>query len=381
MVVQVQDVLKAARFRVNPFRIVPPAEMDNVEWAGDRGVIDTLLDAARALRADVLGTSELVVLYGEFGSGKTNALKYLAKYMRDEDALVAYLVRPSVMDKPTWHDVARSLFTQAFRREDVAERLEKLRKYVRKEARERAQAALGADSDNPDALEVATKKQEHLVAEEILPESPGFIQFALDLAAGKKERNWAYLADKPNAALGKEISSAYGLPADGLSTDYGATLLLGSLVRTLTFQTKHGVGAEVVCILMDEMEGIIELAPASRLSILLGIRELFNTCTEHLFIAVAASASDASEMWGILDAALMQRLSRLPIQFPQLETSEARQFLLEIMSLARDKDYDGPSEWPFSADGLEAFVTACPPPLTPRDAVWPAPFSRVAAPG
>src|SRR5262245_44341108 len=85
--------LTAAGFEDNPFRIVPPAEMDAVIWAGDTTIINELLEAARSPRADSLGTSELVVLFGEYGSGKTNALKYLTKLMRQEGALVAYASR------------------------------------------------------------------------------------------------------------------------------------------------------------------------------------------------------------------------------------------------------------------------------------------------
>jgi len=72
--VSIQDALKAGHFKTNPFRIVPPADMDNIHWAGDRTVIDDLLEAAHSPRHDALGTSELVVLFGDFGAGKTNAL-------------------------------------------------------------------------------------------------------------------------------------------------------------------------------------------------------------------------------------------------------------------------------------------------------------------
>src|SRR5437868_3914466 len=107
---QVQDILSASGFRANPFRIVPPAEMDNILWAGDRQPIEILTDAARSPRADNLGTSEFVVLFGEFGSGKTNALKWLFKQLTADGELVAYLIKPSVADKPTWHDIVRTLF-------------------------------------------------------------------------------------------------------------------------------------------------------------------------------------------------------------------------------------------------------------------------------
>lgn len=362
----IDTALTVAGFRDNPFRIVPPAEMDSVIWAGDTAIIDELMEAARSPRADALGTSELVVLFGEYGSGKTNALKFLTRVMRQEGALVAYLVRPSVADKPTWHDIGRSLFTQVFRKEDVAQRLGHLRKFVMVESAKRAKAELGEGADsNPDELAAVQRTKVQQVAAEILPEAPGFVEFAMDLAHTRKDRNWSYLADKPSPTLGKEVSSQYNLPADGLASDYGATLLLSSLVRTLTYPTPR-VGTEVVCILMDEIEGIVDLPPASRLSILQGIRDLFNACTEHLFMALASTSSDASELWGILDTPLMQRLSRAPVQFSQLEVPDAKEFLLDVMDQHRPDDYSGPREWPFADDGVEAFVQGCPPPITPR---------------
>jgi hypothetical protein len=358
--------LVAAGFTENPFRIVPPAEMESVIWAGDTAVIDELLEAARSPRVDSLGTSELVVLFGEFGSGKTNALKYLTKKMRQEDALVAYLVRPSLADKPTWQTIARSLFTQVFRKDDLAQRLAPLRRHVMTEAGRRARAELGEGADFSDEQRALTAVKTSQIAAEILPEAPGFVEFAMDLASDKKDRNWSYLADKPNAAQGRVVSAEYNLPADGLATDYGATLLLSSLIRTLTYQTPQGVGTQVVCILMDEIEGLVDLPPASRLSILQGIRDLFNACTEHLFMALAATASDASELWGTLDVPLMQRLSRSPVQFSPLESLDAKEFLLGVMDYYRPQDFTGSREWPFTADGLDAFVQACPPPITPR---------------
>jgi hypothetical protein len=235
------------------------------------------------------------------------------------------------------------------------------------EAGRRARAELGDGADFSDEQAALTKVKKSQVAAEILPEAPGFVEFAMDLASDKKDRNWSYLADKPNAAQGRVVSAEYNLPADGLATDYGATLLLSSLIRTLTYQTPQGdVGTQVVCILMDEIEGLVDLPPASRLSILQGIRDLFNACTEHLFMALAATASDASELWGTLDVPLMQRLSRSPVQFSPLESLDAKEFLLGVMDYYRPQDYAGTREWPFAVDGLDSFVQACPPPITPR---------------
>jgi hypothetical protein len=367
----IQGALATAGFRSMPFRIVPPTEMENVQWAGDRSTIDALYEAAQAPRDDFLSTSELVVLFGEFGSGKTNALKWLTNRMRTDGQLVAYLVKPSVADKPLWHDVVRSLFTQAFSKADIISRLTPVRKHVLVESKRRAREALGATADeDPDALRVLESEKKREIAAEIVPEHPGFVDFVVDLcdssSGAVQNRNWAYMADKPSTADGKAIANLYGLPAEGIGSDWSATLLLSSLIQGVTHRTPYGIGSEVVCILMDEVEDLNDLASSARLSILQGLRDLFNACTEHLYIALAASASDASEMWGILDAPLMQRLSRQPVQFPQLEPDQARDFMLEVMALNRRADFGGAPEWPFSTDGLDAFVHGCPPPLTPR---------------
>lgn len=368
-----QDVLAAAGFKENPFRIVPPNEMENILWAGDRSQIDNLIEAARSPRSDNLSTSELVVLYGDFGSGKTNALKLLYKQLIADRELVAYLINPLVADKPGWHDVVRTLFTRAFQRDDVIERLKPLRRWALVEADNRARSQLGRGAD-PDSLRSATERAKKETYQSIAPELPGFAEFALDLCDPQKQdtdRNWSYLTAKPSAALGTTMSNLYGLPPEGMSSDYSATLLLASLVKVITFEPNGDAdfqpGARTVCLLMDEMEDLQDLPNASRYSIQQGLRDLFNTCTEHLFIALAATGSDASEMWGLLEQPLMQRLSRLPVEFPAMESGQARDFLLEIMKIYHAKaDFKGPAEWPFTDDGLDAFVTLCRPPLTPR---------------
>ena len=369
----IENTLQSAGFRQMPFRIVPPAQMDQIIWAGDTSVINSLYEAAVATRVDNLGTTEFIVVYGEYGSGKTNALKWLQQKLKVEDKqLVAYLVRPSMLDKPTWHDIARSLFIHSFRKADSLERLKALRHWILRESENRAAEDLGAQSPDPDQLRAAKETKAEELYSEVLPDAPGFVHFVSDMAnpsstaEGIRDRNWSYLADTPSRTAGSAIAKEYGLPPDGFGSDYSATLLLSSFIKAMTYETRSGLGSQLVALLMDEMEGLIELPPASRLSIHQGLRELFNTCTEHLFIALAATASDASEMYGILDNPLMERLSRGTVQMPQLEEAEARQFMLELMSYNRIPDYAGSREWPFSEDGLDAFAKLCPRVLTPR---------------
>ncbi len=366
----IQDVLHVAGFSEMPFRIVPPAQMEKIVWAGDDTIIKGLYEAARATRVDNLGTTEFLVVYGEYGSGKTNALKWLVQKLRSEGQLVAYVVRPSVLDKPTWHDIARSLFTNSFQKADIIKRLSILRQWALREAESRARTELGGEANDPDKLRAMRDVKQRDLYAEVLPDSPGFVRFAIEMAdpnaQGTQTRNWSYLAEATTRQAGSIIATEYNLPPDGFGSDYSATLLLTSFVKAMTYKTPLGMGSQSVALLMDEMEGLNDLPPASRQSVQQGLRELINACTEHMFIAVASSASDASEIWGILDNPLMQRLSRMPVQMPQLEEGEAKQFLLDIMRLNRTSEYERPAEWPFSEDGLDAFVQQCPRPLTPR---------------
>jgi len=366
----VKDVLAAAKFVRMPFRIVPPNQMEDIQWAGDRTVINTLLDAARSPHPDALGTSELVILIGTFGSGKTNALKYLAQKLSLEHQLIAYVTTPHVTDKPTWADIVRGLFTRSFLKEDVIRRGTPLRRWFQMEANRRAQAELGPDKEDPDKLQKTARLQRKAIAQEILPDLPGFVEFLIDLCdpedRATQDRNWNYLTSKITAKEGAQYNQKYTLPPEGIDGDYNGTLILTSFIRLMTYPTNQGKGSDVVYIFIDEAEGLYDLRTESRQSILKGLKDLFNSSTENLCIALAATQSDASELWGLLDQHLMMRLSRQPIQFSQLTTEEAKAFLLDVMAQNRIASYSGPKEWPLSEDGLEAFVVSCPQPMTPR---------------
>ncbi len=61
--------------RQDPFPIAPESSV--VNWAGDQEIRDELVDIVKGVRASDIGVSEFVVLHGEFGAGKSHALRYL----------------------------------------------------------------------------------------------------------------------------------------------------------------------------------------------------------------------------------------------------------------------------------------------------------------
>ena len=367
----VNKLLAAAKVTRMPFRIVPPTDMDNLIWAGDREVLEHLSAAARSPRPDHLETSELVLIYGDYGSGKTHTLKWLAKTLREDDQLVAYLPRPGVSERPKWSDLIREVFASQLSREDIVERLGPMRRHVLIKSRALAEAELGGRaSADPDKLTILEAAKRSDIYNDVLPDCPGFVRFMMDLAnpsePGKMETNWKFLSTRMTGAQASTVATPYGMPPGGMTSDHDAGLLFQYFCKVITHSTSDGAGSDVVYLLIDEGEDFDKMRADSRASFMQGLRELVNTVTEHAFIAIALTASDAAELYGILDPMIMQRVSRRPFSVPQLSTESARQFVVDELGQHRPVDFSGPPEWPFSLDGLDTFVNNMPPPTTLR---------------
>lgn len=366
-----QDILKESGLTGQPFRIVPPSDMDGLIWAGDRSVLNSLLAAASSPAPDSLETSEMVIIHGDFGSGKTHTLKYLARQLKEQGQLVAYIPNMKVTENPRWHDILRNIFSSQFSSGEIVKRLQPLRQYVLIDKRARAEAELGEEAaGNPDKLVTLEKKKQEEIFREVLSECPGFVRFMMDLSdpnnASAIASNWRFLSTKMTNAQAANVASPYGMPPSGMSSDHDAGLLFSYFSRVMTYKTAYGVGTPVIHILMDESEDLNDVNAASGDSIQQGIRTMLDSTTDHGFFAFAATVSDAAELYGIFNQAIMQRLSRPAYLVQQLSPEAAKQFLIDEMSQYRASDFDKPPEWPFSSDGIDAFVNNMPPPITLR---------------
>ena len=366
-----RDILNASGLTGQPFRIVPPNDMDGLIWAGDRNVLDRLTTAAASPHPESLQTSELVIVWGDYGSGKTHTLKFLASKLKESGQLVAYMPNMKVAENPRWNDILRNIFSSQFSRDDVVKRLGHLRQYVLNERRARAEAELGAEAaENPDKLVRLEAEKQNQIFGEVLPDCPGFVRFMMDLSdpnnVSAMDTNWRFLSTKMTNTQAANVATPYGMPPSGMSTDHDAGLLFSYFCRVMTYKTPNGIGTPVIHILMDEAEDLNSLPVASTGSIAQGIRTMVDSTTEHAFFAFAATVSDAAELYGIFDQPIMQRLSRTPFVVQQLTPESAKQFLIDEISQHRTPDFNGPPEWPFSPEGIEAFVNNMPPPITLR---------------
>jgi len=366
-----QDILKASGLTGQPFRIVPPTDMDGLIWAGDRSVLDSLMVATSSPSPDSLEISEMVIIHGDFGSGKTHTLKYLASKLRETGELVAYAANIKVTENPKWNDILRNLFSTQFSNEDIVRRLQPLRQFILNERRARAESDLGAEAtEQPDRLVRLEAEKQTEIFKEILPECSGFVRFMMDLSdpnnPSAMESNWRFLSTKMTNAQASNIANPYGMPTSGMSSDHDAGLLFAYFCRVMTYQTPNGIGTPVIHILMDEIEALGTIGAASGDSMQQGIKTMVDSITEHGFFGFAATVSDAAELYGIFDQANMQRVSRAPYVVQQLTPESAKQFLIDEMSHYRVFEFDKPPEWPFSPDGIDTFVNNMLPPITLR---------------
>ena len=364
--VEQSDILEATRFTTQPFRVIPPREM-KVIWAGDRATIDDLIEASRSPSPSDLHTSEFITIFGSYGSGKTHALKFVSNHLQDAGNLVIYIPRPNISEKSTWSDLVREMFSTHLRRDDIKARFDKLRNSLLGRVQQEINARTQASGFSADVKRQVESETSEALCSQILPESPGFVRFCMDLAdESKSERNWKYLTNKMSQKEVAVYAQEYGVPVEGMASDSTAGALLSYFMNVMTYQTDLGAGSDVCAVLIDETENVNDLSPVARRSFLVGIRDLVNKVPEHLFLAMALATSDASELYGILDEPSMMRVTRQPFEFHQHTIEEGIQFLSEIMAEYRVEGYSGDQAFPFTDEGLEEFVTACPPPRSAR---------------
>ena len=338
------DTLQLAKLASNPFTLVPGRRV--TVWAGYEELLQQLLDIVESCRSDRVGLSEFVALHGDWGTGKSHALRYLEYWMseakRDEfNAAIVYLETPKVAATMNFVAIYRKI-------------IENLMSHIR-------ETAEWLDM----AIEDAVKKEKPSARRDELDAAinekyrdpnitPSFPPLAL-LLKGIKENK----ADAMSLLSGVTPRSArldtYDLirPID---TEYDAVKSLGAYVNLCTRGTsalsEGGVLArnKAFYFLLDEIETILDFKPAEALSINQGLRDLVNACPENCCFLLGMTG-DARQTFAIFTTPVMRRMSRNPIEIQPLETEQAVTFLKEVLKGYRSDPHD-PDEYPFREDAL-----------------------------
>ena len=71
------STLDTFKLKTNPFRLTPAINSNELIWAGFTNVKEEL--EKRIKRSIAIPNSSLILNWGEYGSGKTHAIRYFAK--------------------------------------------------------------------------------------------------------------------------------------------------------------------------------------------------------------------------------------------------------------------------------------------------------------
>lgn len=335
------DTLQLAKLTKNPFTLVPEERV--TVWAGYQDMRRQLLDVVESCRSDKVGLSEFAILHGEYGTGKSHALRYLKYWITEArqqefNAPVVYLhslkVAASMSFVALYRKIMEELMTHI---QETAEWLHLVIEETVKGSDPSARhAALG---------EAINKKYEdHAI-------TPSFPPLSLLLKGVKDDSEEAI-----SLLLGNSLPSArrakyrtYNLTGP-IETEYDAVKCLGAYVNLCTRGAPSLAEGSVLArnkafyFLLDELEVMQDFRPQEALSMNQGLRDLINACPENCCFLFGMSG-DARLIFALLTQPVMRRMSRQPIEIRPLDTEESVTFLKEVLKGYRAYPSD-PDEYP-----------------------------------
>lgn len=344
--------LEFAKLTANPFTLVPNEEV--TVWAGYEELKSQLLDIVDSCRSDRVGLSEFAVMYGDYGTGKSHALRYLRYWISDREkddfnSPCVYLntmkVAPSMSFVVLYRRIMELLLPH------IRETAEWLDFAVEDTAKQRAPGS---------SLQELEAAKDQIYREGSA--TPGFPALSLLLRGIKNQKDEALrilFGDKiaGTGAMGRYRSYNMTGPID---SEYDATKCLGAYVNLCT----RGAGAlsdgdllgrnKAFYFFFDELEIVEDLPPREVLSLNQGLRDLINACPENCCFLFGMSG-DVRDIYGLLTPAVLRRMSREPLPISPLDSDEAVDFLVQVLKGYR-ADRNDPDEYPFERQALFAIA-------------------------
>ena len=347
--------LEAFELRADPFPIVPDGPVHN--WAGREALREDLVDLIRGVRARDIGVTEFAMIYGEYGSGKSHALRYL-KTLVDENteefsSLAIYLERPRVATKFNFLELYKYII-RSIGRERLKDICVQVKREIDTTVRELAEAAQTAMGGR-------------------VTDTSSFIEPAIDRVSNQ-DRNMVRLLRR-GAEDGTKVfefligqEKCDGEEYDGkIDSDFLAAKVLSDLFRAITaeIRTEERV-VESVYLFLDEGELLIDAKATESELVFSGLRELINGMPYRFGLLISFSAATAL-IEAIMSQHLLKRMTQPYIEVPMLEEDDAKEFLRAQLDHFRTEGsvYMG-TFYPFEEEAVD-FVIENTTAMTPRN--------------
>ena len=331
----------------DPFTLQPASAVTN--WAGRSTEKQLLMDIVTTPLATDIGTSEFTVIHGEYGSGKSHALRYLQSMVNDVDAerfrSVAIYVPTIKMDqKTTFLRLYQEIIQLANMNQlislakAVSDKFTAAKDDVRIEVTGEQQGMGKAISDEYLESEVFSSVDSSDVP---------MLKLVLQLAK-ESEEAIAYLQGigTPPANIG--LSSR-------VNNDFAAAKTLGGLFRVLTLSIR---GQEPACLatylFLDEVEAILDDRQTDVIQFFQGIRNLVNELPYHFCLLMSFSGETAL-IEAVMPQAILQRMTRqYYVGLPPLTPDDAKVFVRDLLWQRRPEGFELANPYhPFTEESIE----------------------------
>lgn len=314
----------------NPFGMVPNPAIDG-RWAGLPLTKNALADVIASVRPDDVGASEFVVLSGDYGAGKSHALRYFTRFVNDEEKSGYAIYMSEVM-------VGAGLSFSALCPRILQQLTDKAKQSLVNKIK--------------DAVNNSVEQME----------AESSFQITSDLAIESK-----VLQKQDQDHIKSLYNNGQILSLEG-KDDYTSAKMLASLFRVMT----SSIGGspppfDAVYLFLDEVESTIEQAKAAQqIAFFSALRSLINEVTEH-FALILSFTTQTAILEATVPQALQERMTRPYIQCEQLDSNGARRFVQEFLEFVRPQNSFVPPQpfYPFSEAAINTIFER-EPTLLPR---------------
>ena len=341
----------------NPFNIVPA---DANHWSGRDRERRLLWDVVRSVSYDDNGLSEFAILIGDWGSGKTHALKYLAgrvnKWQPEMGAVAVMVPKVKLGPKVRWLDIYRLIVKQHLGRDffvSLAARFMDLMSDCAEELSENVDASTYRRVIQSDANHFVDR-----VIGRLEDEDQPYAKLLLSAADGVEDAI-TYLTE------GSQLPNHINLPK-AVKNDYDAVQVLAGIFRVMTLPVmKRAPVYKAVHLSIDEVEELLEVKATEQAEFWFGTREMINRVPARMAFLLAFSA-EAPMLEATMAPAVQERKTRKDVIFEAFSPGDASNFV------ERQLGHFRPEVWrirqsfhPFTADAVD-YVLEQTVPLVPR---------------
>ena len=332
----------------DPFAITV-SDVSVHRWAGREHEKKILLDVVDSVRVSDIGSSEFVIVHGDYGAGKSHALRYLTTKINEDDAdhykgKAIYLQTVRVSQKVQFVEVYKVIIDQLGKAffflfaTHVSHQVNQAKVDYLHGVEPGIKPQLMADSNR-----LTNEALEKMAPKSAIP----YIKLLM-AANGEIDRVWDFLRGEG------QVFPEIGLSSK-INNDYNAVATLAGIFKTMTAKIGSVAPAyEAVYLFVDEQENLVEMKAVESVQLLQSFRELINQLPNY-FCMIWGFSADAALIEAVLPSPILQRLTRKYIELPAMQPEEAKEFVREQLVGFRREGFDSPSDYyPFSEDAIDA---------------------------